>query len=326
MISYRNKVGVVLNKFEFIMSNDDLGVTTIENVFINHYLPNSPGDFVKVYLLGLKYAQGNNLSTISNKVIAKSLNLLESDIKKAWEYWKSQGIIDIEISNNDEYNIKYYHIASLMLDKGKVKKDTNDKNQNNSFKDMFKAIEFMFGRPLSNKELNIIISWMDEFLFTPQVIMLLVEYCCDIDKKDFNYLNKVALNWYDNGIKTLEGALNYLEEYKYKWTTYYTIMDYLGFKRSPSKAEINVMDKWLFQYKMDLDLIIAACKRTTSIDKPNFKYIDSILTKWHGNNYKKVDDVPIKQKKISQIDDNKKSMYDYDAIEKKLEEKMWSEN
>ncbi|MFZ7132884.1 MAG: DnaD domain protein [Eubacteriales bacterium] len=314
-----------MNQFDYIMINDDLGITTVENVFINHYMPNSPGDYVKVYLLGLKYCQGNNLSSISNKVIAKSLNLLESDVKKAWDYWKLQGIIDIEIIESDNYRIKYFHIASLMLDGGKYKNTTAiiDKNQKN-LRDMYKAIEFMFGRPLSSKELNTISSWMDDLLFSPEMIMLLVEYCYDINKKDFNYLNKVAVNWYDNKITTIEQATTYLKEYKNKWDTYYTIMNYLGFKRFPSKAEIGVMEKWLFEYKMNMDLIIEACKRTTSIDKPNFKYIDRILTQWYEKKYTKTTDIDNNNKRERKTEN--KGIYDYDLLEKRLEEKMWSEN
>ena len=31
--------------------------TRVENLFINEFLPNAPGDYVKVYLFGLMYAQ-----------------------------------------------------------------------------------------------------------------------------------------------------------------------------------------------------------------------------------------------------------------------------
>ncbi|MFZ7122010.1 MAG: DnaD domain protein [Eubacteriaceae bacterium] len=320
-----------MNNFEFIINNDDLGVTTIDNIFINHYMPNSPGEFVKVYLLGLKYCQNNNLSSITNKIIAKSLNILESDVKKAWDYWQTQGIIQVNIDNKNNYTIKYYHIPSLMLAGKNINKNTStDTSKDTMLKDMYKAVEFIFGRPLSNKELDIMSSWISDLLFTPEMIVLLVEYCFDLDKKDFNYLNKVALNWYDKKIKTYDEAMNYLNSYKEKWNIYYKIMNYLGFKRSPTKAETNVIDKWMEEYHMDITMIFEACKKTLAIDKPNLKYIDKILAEWFSKNYKTPKDIlneskPKNHKKNKQSEKNEKNIYDYDLLEKKLEEKMWDE-
>ena len=97
-----------LNNFKFIIKNDDLGVSLVENIFINHYMPIAPGDFVKVYLLGLKFCSNSNLSSISNTIIAKTLNILESDVKKAWEYWQAQGIITVDKDRDN--NLSLIHI------------------------------------------------------------------------------------------------------------------------------------------------------------------------------------------------------------------------
>lgn len=311
-----------MNHFEFIINNDDLGVSILENIFINHYMPMAPGDYVKVYLLGLKYCRNSNLTSLSNKIIAKTLNILESDVSKAWQYWQKQGIISFVKNGEDDFTIRYYHISSLMLE------GHAPKTEHKNLEDMYKAIEYMYGRPLSSKELNTIFSWVEEFNFVPEMIMLLVEYCIDLDKKDFNYLNKVALNWYDNKITTYQEAMQFLEDYRQKNEGYYKIMNYLGFRRSPTKAELATMDKWMKEYNMSLDLIFEACNKTLAIDKPNFKYIDKVLSDWHNKKYTTVEDVknekaaPPKQKSIKKP---AQSDYDYNLLEKKLEEKMWRE-
>ncbi|MPW25280.1 DnaD domain protein [Alkalibaculum sp. M08DMB] len=317
-----------MNNFKFLINNDDLGVSIVENIFINHYMPNAQGDFVKVYLLGLKYCRNSDLSSISNNIIAKTLNILESDVKKAWEYWQNQGIISFEKEKEDNYIIKYYHISSLML-KGKTLPNNEDEPDTSVLQDMYKAVEFIYGRPLSQKELSTISSWLDDLLFIPEMILLLVEYCFDLGKRDINYLNRVALNWYDKKLTSYDEVMHYLSDYKVKREQYYKIMNYLGFNRSPTKAEINIMDKWLTDYNMSLEMIFEACKQTLAIDKPNFKYIDKILTEWNNKKYSKIEDIEDK-KTISrkQSKEIKSSLggYDYDLLEKKLEEKMWSEN
>lgn len=319
-----------MNNFELYINNDDLGVTVLENIFINHYMPTAPGDYVKVYLLGLKYCSNKNISSISNKIIAKTLGILESDVRKAWDFWEQQGILTCERSGDDNYRIKYLHISSLMLQGNSIQSEKEEPNQK-IIEELYKTIEFMYGRPLSYKELQIIASWINDLLFNPEMIALLVEYCFNLNKKDINYINKVALNWYDKKITTYDEAMENINSFRNKQDNYYKIMNYLGFKRSPTKAEIGIMDKWLFKYHMSIELITEACKKTLAIDKPNFKYIDAILTEWHKKNYTKVEDIETEEITKKQKPDNKTSQsnhsdYDYDLLEKKLEEKMWREN
>jgi hypothetical protein len=73
-----------MNHFEYEQNIDDLGVTVIENAFLNHYMPNARGDYVKVYLFGLKVCAGQNQFP-TNLQIAQALKLTESDVINAWK-------------------------------------------------------------------------------------------------------------------------------------------------------------------------------------------------------------------------------------------------
>ena len=105
-------------QFQIGINNDDLGITPIENIFINHYLPKAPGDFVKVYLLGLKFCFQNAPQHFSNEVIAKTLDILESDVVKAWQYWEKQGIIPVSYTHLDVYKRQPYYSSSMPISLG----------------------------------------------------------------------------------------------------------------------------------------------------------------------------------------------------------------
>ena len=47
--------------------------TGIENIFINEYMTQAPGDYVKIYILALMYAKMG--ADISNEAIAKSVGV-----------------------------------------------------------------------------------------------------------------------------------------------------------------------------------------------------------------------------------------------------------
>ena len=76
-----------MNRFIYRSGNDNAGFTVIENIFINEYIPEAKGDYVKVYLFGLKNSQNPELEPLSTGELARILDLTESDILKAFDYW-----------------------------------------------------------------------------------------------------------------------------------------------------------------------------------------------------------------------------------------------
>ena len=74
----------------FMFKNTNLNFTPVSNVFIEKYMPNARGEFVKVYLLMLKHSIAGEPG-ISAPILASSLNLLESDIMNALNYWSDLG-------------------------------------------------------------------------------------------------------------------------------------------------------------------------------------------------------------------------------------------
>ena len=65
--------------------------TEVENIFINEYLPQAPGDYVKVYLYALLYAKQQ--TEITHYGLAVQLGLKDSDVDLAWQYWERMGVV-----------------------------------------------------------------------------------------------------------------------------------------------------------------------------------------------------------------------------------------
>ena len=71
--------------------------------FIENYMPEANGAYVKVYLLALSLAvYGYEMSASS---IASQLNLLESDVINAFDYWNKKGALKYD---KDSGNISFY--------------------------------------------------------------------------------------------------------------------------------------------------------------------------------------------------------------------------
>jgi DnaD/phage-associated family protein len=293
----------------------NLGFTPLDNIFIDKYLKELRGDFVKVYILCLRYGYSN--LELSLEKISEELNLLQTDVVNALESLQEAGLIRL---NQDGIEILPFRESSLNV--GAISFDR-------SIKEMFEVIEKLIGRPLSSKEVSTYLNFIEDFNFTPEVITLLVEYCSARRKTDIRYIEKVALGWHDAGIKSIEDAQRHIAKHEDKWNRYREILTFIGMKDADiSKPQEDMLEKWVFKYNFPNDVILEACRICVMrINEANFSYIDAILSAWAKSgvktikDIKKVDGKGNKSKKTTINSFNNYSgqrQYDIEELEKQL--------
>ena len=274
-----------------------LDFTPIDNVFIDDYMIDARGDFIKVYIFLLKLGYSNLSCDIEG--VASSLNLLQTDVQRALEYWESKSLMKISPS------------GVIEMCSPRVKDEIKSKVYfDNPIKEMFNGIEKLVGRPLSSKELSVYMSFIEDFQFSPELINLLIEYCSSKKKTDIRYIEKVALSWNDAGIKTLNDAQSHIGKHEDKWVKYRAIINYMGFKDSEiSKPQEDMLEKWLLRFNMSIEVIKEACKISVMrINECNFKYIDTILCDWQSKDVKEVSDIKKTEKKNKPYKKNPQSI------------------
>jgi DnaD/phage-associated family protein len=67
-------------------------------------------------------------------------------------------------------------------------------------------VEQYIGKPLSVNEIEVIYYISEDLRFSDDLIDYLLQYCVDRGKKDFRYIEKVALNWAEKGVTTAKQA------------------------------------------------------------------------------------------------------------------------
>ena len=315
--------------------------TPVSNIFIERYMPKARGEFIKVYLLMLKYSFTGEIG-VNSAVLATYLDLLESDIINALNYWNDEGVI--KLIQRDEYGNFDIDFVDLSEENSSNNKKINlvEELTNNSNSGMLKDIGNLLGRTLSPTEVETYIGWKKDFKFSPELILLLIEYCVSKGKTNFRYIEKVAIAWYEMNIKTIDEAQNYIRKNEGKWGTYREILKFLGIRNAEiMKPQEEMFEKWTSTYNYSLDIIKKACDICFQrLNRADFKYIDGILSKWHKDNLRTLADIEKKDsdyknssnKKLynkptsnnyntkpkSRFDNFKGRDYDYDELEKKL--------
>ena len=321
-----------------MLKSKSLGFTPVNNVFIEKYMSEARGEFIKIYLLMLKHNISGELG-VSSSILASSLNLLESDIMNALNYWNDQGVIKFtQIDKMGNYNVDF---IDLIEEPSKPIKqfDLLGALDSTNTKDMLKDIEMLLARPLSPSEMSIYLNWQKEFGFSSELILILIEYCVSKGKSDSRYIEKVALSWHDLKITNIEQAQNLIKKAEDKWINIRKILTYLGINNTDiMKPQQDLIEKWLLIYKFPNEIILKACDICFErLNRADFKYIDGILTNWSKNNIKTLEDIALKDTKNTKNTKYQKSYnnnsnekaplkfnnfeareYDYDSLEKKL--------
>ncbi len=165
-----------------------------------------------------------------------------------------------------------------------------DFRENPEVRDLLFTAEKYLRRTLSHSDLNTILYMYDNLRFDAALIEYLIEYCVSSGHRNIHYIESVARDWDDRGIRSVEQA-------KYETGVnrkeYYEVMKAFGLSgRNPVKPEMDFIRRWRDEYGFSTELIIEAANRTMStISKPSFQYADTILRNWKEHRVSKLSDI-----------------------------------
>ena len=261
--------------------------TGVENIFINEHMASAPGDFVKVYLLALMYADLD--LDITNEEIARHLSLEHEDVLKAWTYWEKIGAVR-KIRTNPEdkfnYDVEFVTLKGQLYGKSSKKNYAADHNTKSlmadkDIKDMFAAIEKITGRVISGTELMEVLSWINDYGAAPEVVVYGYSYCLQKKKKDIKYIAAVIKAWAAEGLRDVLSVEKHLSENEKKQYLYKRVFQALGFSRNATEEERRIMDTWFETMGFSLDRVLTACSKTSGISNPNINYVNKVLINWY---------------------------------------------
>ena len=285
--------------------------TPIADDFILNHMPLANGNYVKVYLYVFHHflrAYGSSDSGFSTKDTASALGMLESDIMQALQYWNERQVLKLTQDGEQLWlSFPPYHGSAPIdpdprennSDLAKVVRvehkpsyspeEISIYEQNPVIKDLFATASRLLGEQFSFPNLSLLFSFYDYYRLPVNVIKFLIEYCTQNGNRSLRYMEKVVQDWSDRGITTVEAAKAHIK----RFDVYRPILKAFGItSRQPSEQEIEIMERWLYQYGLSLDLVVEAATRTLAkTGKPAFNYAESILKNWSDNQVRTLEDV-----------------------------------
>ena len=329
-------------------------VTLLSNIFIDDYMPEANGEFVKVYIYLLRALSTTPVS-FSLEEMADHLLCTERDILRALKYWSRQELLALDFAAD-----KTLRGIALLLPKARSSAEdetaaatvrqpvppkaaplTADRvkelKQNEDIIQLLYIAEQYLGKTLTPTETRKILFFYDELHMSVDLIDYLIEYCVGRDHRSIRYIETVAMAWKEEGITTVEMAKDSTSRYSKE---YFSVLKAMGIaNRNPSDAEISLINTWTRDYGFAMELIQEACSRTVlQTGQPSFPYADKILQRWKDKNIRTLGDVRLQdaqhqkrklEKAVSKADKPKSAApnrfnnfhqrdYDFAEYEKKL--------
>ncbi|MGN0243343.1 MAG: DnaD domain protein [Lachnospiraceae bacterium] len=210
-----------------IRNTSTSSTTSVSNTFIDTYMPNANGEFLKVYFYLLRNLNTDTL-TIPN--IADQLHHTESDVTRALLYWQKEHIIMLDfdeeknitgiemlplIHKEEQITMKSVEIQTPQLTKTTyTPKELSILFEKQNMNGVICEAGMALDKALSIQELNTIQFFYEQLHFTPELIAYLINYCTKLNKKSMAYIEKVANTWHENRITTVEEAIAFLSPSK----------------------------------------------------------------------------------------------------------------
>lgn len=266
--------------------------TAVPDAFIKKYMPEAPGEYVKVFIFLLMLSDKKDADT-DIESLSRFLNISESEVKAALIYWEEKKLLDIFYKSGNIAGIKIRLSSTEQIRDNHKLSPSRVKNlmtENSDAQTLCYVTEQYLSRPLTATEISTLLYFLDELKFSVELCEYLVEYCISKGHPSIRYIEKVGLAWHKNGYSTPEEARSHSSEWS---KIHFEVLKAFGISgRNPVKKEIEYIDKWYKKYCFSLEIISEACSITLSkTGKQSFEYADKILARWHGAGVKTLKDI-----------------------------------
>lgn len=302
--------------------------TSVPNQFIDEYMTNANGEFVKIYLYLLRCMNSPECSFSISKT-ADKFEHTEKDIQRALKYWEKMNLLRLEYDEDKRISGIYFldsascapkaedtislkqaapesvQTASALSDAAQsslpgqaaaFEKPSYTADDMRRFREKEEVQELLFvaesylGKTLTPTNIQTLLFWYDGLGFSTDLIEYLMEYCIAKGHSSLRYMEKVALNWKESNVKTVEQAKRSVSTHS---QLHFSVMKAMGISgRNLVPAEMSYIDKWTRNLGFGQDIILEACNRTIlATHQPSFEYADRILSNWFKQQVHSLSDI-----------------------------------
>lgn len=257
---------------EYILNS----TTSVDNVFINDFLPNANAECIKVYLYGL--LRCSNASAYDNTLenFATVLNLTQNEVEDAFLYWQDQGLV--QVLSTDPIEVVYMSPSKAIT--------STKKYDAEKYKEFNAEIEKVLkGRVIELNEYYKYYDFIENYHFDPMALVMVAAYCVKAkgEKVGYPYILTVARSWAEDNITSYQKVEEKLNELAQNTTEIGELFKIINIKRVARIEEKDMLSKWKYEFDFSFDTIKDVFKMLKKSVKKSlsFEKIDTYFLKYY---------------------------------------------
>lgn len=280
---------------------------------VNEELASMDALYLKTILLIFSNAEKH----YSANLLSNLLNEPQSRVEEAITYWIRRGVLCEEKSSA----AKNVSVLSGKSVAAPIRRETPPE-----MRYLLECAETLLGRTIAPAEYKCIQHILEYLKLPADVVLMAIDYCNQSGKMNARFLERTCGLWSDRGIVTHELAEQYLTFLKQQRSNETAVKRLIGIEnRALTEKEQNLMRPWFEEYHFDMDMIKLAYERTVQyINKPSIAYMNKILTSWHEQGFKTVEEAE-NEKKQSSAEGKNDATYDINEIERFWDQVLFNE-
>lgn len=325
-------------------------VFCIPSVIVDRYIKLAGENDIKVLL----YLLRNSEETFSSRELGEQLGIDSEQAEESVNFWIKREVLSIDslgnlspTESNAETNVKKAvktektvaepehtfsparAVAESVVRKVNLERapdfppveiaQTVRNNANADF--LFKQCEKLYGRPLKHNEQNTVMIILEDACLPAEVCLILINYCFSVGKATPAYMRKIALEWSESEITTIDKAeervarLNNYNEAVSRFKKMFEVTSAF------SKQQAEMIDKWVNTYAFSDEMIEEAYQLTLNgAGKLSFPYMNKILEDWNSKGFRNVGQI-LSEKSSKAKAEIREPSFDIKEIEKIMNDK-----
>lgn len=294
------------------------------------FVPNEAAENLKLctaaQLRTLLFTLSRGFAETTPDIVAAEFGISSDDAKDLLDYWTNRGILECDGVSPSPAVSSAPAVVSVPAEKPALPKPPETKltmkevqrlkDEDPGIAHVLSEAERILGKTFTSSDTETIV-WLISYAGVPaEVLITVMAYCSGIGKNNLRYIQKVALEWLDSGIDTIEAAeerIHALNEAKSWEGEVKHALEIYG--RSLVTKEKEYCESWRL-YSINPELIHFAyekCIEKTA--KLSFPYINKLLLSWHQKGFKTPAEAAAENKPKSE---KEKPSFDLDELERRM--------
>lgn len=249
------------------------------------------------------------------KKLAKQTGCSEDEVRESLSFWRGAGVVELADGKSEEVQTEELSIevktASAPAAEAKpepaqkklrgaqeLPKYTSDElsdilETRQETAALIDECQRIMGKVFNVKEINVLMGLVDYLELDCEYIMMLLTYCVSLGKKTLHYAEKIAFEFYDQGITTGEMLAEELRRREAAADAEGRIRRLFGVgERAFTTKEKKFISAWINDMGYSMEIIEKAYEVTAdATGKGSFAYANSVLERWFASGYRTLSEI-----------------------------------